>query len=277
VPRTDFQIISSNLAEEYGMRVLNAARADTAKHRTIEDHPFVVKLMSHGHIDHDDLKALDRVLGRKVTVKKGQDIIVQGYEYDTLSIVESGVGIRYTLLHKGDRPIINAVLPGDIIGFPASFFERSIFSVMAATEMSLHRISLEAFANLCRERANIAVAVIWFAAREASIYAHHLVNAGRRSPVERVAHFLLETHFRMKVVGCASEDTFELPFSQEGIGDAVALSAPHVNRMLRELKHQGLIGMENHKITILDKPALQILAEFEPSYLERTSLPQARI
>jgi len=273
----DFQIISSNLAEKCGMRALNAARADTTKHRSIEDHPFVVKLMSHGHIDQEDLKALDRVLGRKVTVKKGQDIIVQGYEYDTLSIVESGVGIRYTLLHKGGRQIINSVLPGDIVGFPASFFERSIFSVMAASAMSLHRISLDAFANLCRERANIAVALIWFAAREASIYGHHLVNAGRRSPLERVAHFLLETHFRMKVVGCASEDTFELPFSQESIGDAVALSAPHVNRMLSELRHQGLIDTENHTIKLLDKAALQILAEFEPSYLERTSFPRTRI
>ena len=70
--------------------------------------------------------------------------------------------------------------------------------------MSLHRVSIEAFTELCRQRTNIALALVWFAAREASIYAHHLVNAGRRSPLERVAHFLLETHFRLKAVGCAS-------------------------------------------------------------------------
>jgi len=102
------------------------------------------------------------------------------------------------------------------------------------------------------------------------------VNAGRRSPLERVAHFLLETHFRLKAVGCASEDSFDLPFSQETIGDAVGLSAPHVNRMLSELRHQGLIGTQNHTINILDRAAMQILAEFEPSYLERTSFSQGR-
>ncbi len=259
------------------MHVLHAASASITKDRAIEDHPFVTKLSAHGAVNSEDLKALGRILNRKVTVKKGQDIIVQGYEYKTLDIVESGFGLRFTLLHQGGRQIINAVLPGEIIGFPASFFERSIFSVMAATTMSLHRISFEAFVDLCKKRTNIAIALIWFAAREASIYAHHLVNAGRRSPLERIAHFLLEIHFRLKAVGCASDDTFELPFSQESIGDAVGLSAPHVNRMLSELRHQGLIGAENHMIKILDKTALQILAEFEPSYLERTSFPQGQI
>ncbi len=259
------------------MRVQPAAGIDTAKDRAIEDHPFVVKLRSHGHIDAGDLNALGRVLNRKVTVKKGQDIIVQGYEYKTLDIVESGFGLRFTLLHQGGRQILNAVLPGDLVGFPASFFDRSIFSVLAATPMSLHRISFEAFTELCKQRTNIAIALIWFAAREASIYAHHLVNAGRRSPLERVAHFLLETHFRLKAIGCASEDSFELPFSQESIGDALGLSAPHVNRMLSELRHQGLIETQNHAIKILDSAALQILAEFEPTYLARTSFSQTPI
>lgn len=259
------------------MRAVRAASGDTGNDSAIEKHPFVAKLSAHGAINSEDLKALARLLNRKVTVRKGQDIIVQGYEYKTMDIVESGFGLRFTLLHQGGRQIINAVLPGDIVGFPASFFQRSIFSVMAATPMSLHRISFDAFRDLCRERANIAIALIGFAAREASIYAHHLVNAGRRSPLERVAHFLLETHFRLKAVGYASEDSFELPISQESIGDAVGLSAPHVNRMLSELRHQELIGTKNHTIKILDGAALQILAEFEPTYLARTSFSQGPI
>jgi len=259
------------------MRVLCAAGANAAQDRAIERHPFVTESLTRGLLDSEDLKALSRILNRRVTVKKGQDIIVQGYEYKNLDIVESGVALRFTLLHQGGRQIINAVLPGDIVGFPASFFNRSIFSVMAATTMTLHRVSFEAFTDLCRERPNVATALIWYAAREASIYAHHLVNAGRRPLLERVAHFLLEMHFRLKRVGCASEDAFELPFSQESIGDAVGLSAPHVNRMLSELRQQGLIGSQNQSIRLLDKAALQILAEFEPSYLERTSLSKRRI
>lgn len=258
------------------MRAVVPVPSKTVQDRPIEKHPFVIMLSSHAPLNADDVKALGRVLNRRLTVKKGKDIIVQGFEYKRLDIIESGFAIRYTLLHKGGRQIINTLLPGDIVGFPASFFDRSIFSVTAATDMSLHRISFDTFVELCKERPNIAIALIWFAARESAVYAHHLVDAGRRSPLERVAHFVLEMHFRLKAVGWASENAFEIPLSQEGIGDAVGLSAPHVNRMLSELKREGLIAIEGHEIRIIDRAALQIAAEFDPSYLVRTSFHQHR-
>lgn len=258
------------------MRAVVPVPSKTVPDRPIEKHPFVIMLSSHAPLNADDVKALGRVLNRRLTVKKGKDIIVQGFEYKGLDIIESGFAIRYTLLHKGGRQIINTLLPGDIVGFPASFFDRSIFSVTAATDMSLHRISFDTFVELCKERPNIAIALIWFAARESAVYAHHLVDAGRRSPLERVAHFVLEMHFRLKAVGWASENAFEIPLSQEGIGDAVGLSAPHVNRMLSELKREGLIAIEGHEIRIIDRAALQIAAEFDPSYLVRTSFHQLR-
>jgi hypothetical protein len=80
-----------------------------------------------------------------------------------------------------------------------------------------------------------------------------------RSPLERLVHFPIETHFR-KAAGCASEDSFDLPFSQEIIFDAFGLSAPHVNRMLSEFENQGSIGTQNHTIRILDRAATQVLA-----------------
>jgi CRP-like cAMP-binding protein len=246
------------------------------KGHSVGDHPFVVKLRAHAPLDSDDLKALCQVLDRRLTVKKGKDIVVEGYEYTGLDIIEAGFAVRYTLMHKGGRQIINTLLPGDIIGFPACFFDHAIFSVMAVTKMSLHHIKFEAFVDLCQKRSNIAMAVIWFAAHEAAMSAHHLVNIGRRSPLERIAHFIMEMHTRLRAVGCASENSFEIPLSQESIGDTVGLSAPHVNRMLSELKTEGLIVMEGHQIRILDKAALQILAEFDPSYLVRTSILRHR-
>lgn len=245
-----------------------------AKDLRIDKHPFVTKLSSHGALNADDIEALGRAVNCGLTVKKGKDIIVQNVEYKYLSIVESGFAIRYTLLRKGGRQIINTLLPGDIIGFPAAFFDRSLFSVMALTEMRLHRIPLATLVELCKERPNIAIALIWFSARESALCSYHLINAGRRMPLERVAHYIMEMHFRLKALGQASETAFEMPLSQESIGDIVGLSAPHVNRMFSELRHEGLIATEDHKIRILDPAALQIVAEFDPSYLVRPSFEQ---
>ena len=238
----------------------------------VKDHPFVTKLNRSIPLDDDDLTALARLLERKLVVKKTKDIIVEGYEHKVLHIVERGFAIRYKLLHNGKRQIVNIILPGDIIGFPACFYEYAVFSVTTIGKMDLHYVPLDAFTDLCLKRANIATALLWFAAREAAIYAEHVIDTGRREPLERLAHFLLEMLTRLQAVGCASENSFEMPLSQEGIGDVVGLSAPHVNRMLAELKSEGLIAMNRHEVKILDMAALQILGEFHPAYLVRTPI-----
>jgi CRP-like cAMP-binding protein len=246
------------------MAILRKVAADS-----VRGHPFVAKLDASIRLDDDDFAALARMLDRKIVVKKAKDIIVEGYEYKALHIVETGFAIRYRLLHSGKRQIVNVILPGDIIGFPACFYEYAVFSVTAIGRMSLHHVPLDAFADLCLERARIATALVWFAAREAAIYAEHVIDTGRREPLERLAHFLLEMLTRLRAVGCASENSFEMPLSQEGIGDVVGLSAPHVNRMLAELKSEGLIAMNGHEVAVLDMAALQILGEFRPAYLAR--------
>lgn len=239
---------------------------------SIKDHPLVTKLDHSIPLDEGDLSALAGLLNRRVVVKKAKDIIVEGYEYRVLHVVERGFAIRYKLLHSGKRQIVNVIMPGDIIGFPACFYEYAVFSVTAIGAMSLHHVPLDDFADLCLARAKVATALLWFAAREAAMYAEHIVDAGRREPLERLAHFLLEMLTRLQGIGDASEDSFVMPLSQEGIGDVIGLSAPHVNRMLAELKRDGLIAMTGHEVRILDRAALQILGEFHPTYLARTPI-----
>jgi CRP-like cAMP-binding protein len=242
----------------------------------IEDHPFVARLNHSIALDAGDLAALARLLKRTVVVKKAKDIIVEGYEYGVLHIVQRGFAVRYKLLHSGKRQIVNVVMPGDIIGYPACFYEHAVFSVTALSDMSLHHVPLDAFADTCLERATVATALVWFAAREAAIYAEHIIDAGRREPLERLAHFLLETLTRLQAIGDATEDSFVMPLSQEGIADALGLSGPHVNRMLAELKRDGLIAMNGREVRILDRAALQILGEFHSTYLARSPVRRSR-
>lgn len=237
--------------------------------KPIKDHPFVTRLDRLMELDDADMAALDLLLRHRIVAKKAKDLVVEGYDYRALHIVESGFAIRYKLLHNGKRQIVNVIVPGDIIGFPACFYEYAVFSVTALGDMSLHHVPLGSFTDLCLGRPNISTALVWFAAREAAIYAEHVIDTGRRDPLERLAHFLLEMLTRLQAIGGASARTFEMPLSQEGIGDVVGLSGPHVSRMLGELRNQGLIAVNGHQITVVDMAALQILGEFRPAYLDR--------
>jgi DNA-binding transcriptional regulator LsrR (DeoR family) len=61
--------------------------------------------------------------------------------------------------------------------------------------------------------------------------------------------------------------SFEMPLTQELIGDAVGLTTVHVNRTVRALREDKLIAITRQQVTILDFEGLSLLSDFDNSYL----------
>ena len=139
-------------------------------------------------------------------------------------------------MRNGKRQILNVILPGDIVGLPGSFYERAVYSVTAITDLRMNVCSLDAYVQLCYRHPQYGLALSWIAVQEATTYAEHVIDVGRRTPVERLSHFLLELHARLQAVGRAEKTRFTLPFSQEVIADVLGLSVPHLNRMMQQLR-----------------------------------------
>jgi CRP-like cAMP-binding protein len=105
-----------------------------------------------------------------------------------------------------------------------------------------------------------------------SLATAHLIDVGRRSARERVAHFLLELLTRLQAIGLADECSYQLPLTQELIGDALSLSLPRVNHALRQLREDDLVAIENRGVIIKDLEGLAALADFDRTYLGRFQL-----
>lgn len=206
-------------------------------------------------------------------VRHGREIITQGRRYDALFAINEGIAIRYRILHDGRRQVLNIALPGDFVGYPACFFESAIYSVGALTDAVVTPIPFGALIGLIEQHPRLATAIFWSLSAEAAIYTEHLTDVGRRTALERVAHFLLELLVRFQIIGLADDSSYPMPLTQELIGDALGLSVPHVNRTLRQLRADDLVGIEAHRVSIRDVEALSALADFEPSYLSRFRMP----
>ncbi len=206
-------------------------------------------------------------------IRRGREIIREGRHYDALLVLIEGAAIRYRILHDGRRQILNIALPGDFIGFPACFFERALYSVAAVGEVLVAAIPFARLLALFAERPPLAAAILWSFSCEAAMYAERLTDVGRRTALERVAHFLLELLTRLQAVGPAQARSFRLPLTQELIADALGLSLPHVNRTLRRLREDGLVKIEDQWVTVSDIDGLSTLADFERGYLGRFRLP----
>lgn len=232
-------------------------------------HPFVARLNQYLALNDADLRSLQRLIEDELIIEKRRDLVVDGYEYRKLCFVADGFGARYKLLRNGKRQILNVILPGDIIGMPGSFVDRASYSVIALTEMRLHVASIDAYVQLSYRRPQFGLALSWLAVHEAAMYAERVVDTGRRTPPERLAHFLLELHSRLATIGRAEPAAFDLPFSQEVMGDALGLSVPHLNRMMSQLRFEGLIRIANRRVEFPDLKAIQVRAQYQPLNLTR--------
>jgi CRP-like cAMP-binding protein len=232
-------------------------------------HPFVTRLRAYVALSDEDLDCLRGLIETDLIVKKRRDLVIDGYEYRKLCFIEDGFAARYKLLRNGKRQIVNVLLPGDVVGLPGSFLEKASYSVIAVTDVRLHVCSIDAYVRLRYRRPQFGLALSWLAVHEAVTCAEHVIDAGRRTPEERLAHFLLEMHARLLIVSRASGASFELPLSQEIMGDALGLSVPHLNRMLAKLRADGLVSIAGRHVRLLDRRSLELLGHFQPLALTR--------
>ena len=233
--------------------------------------PFTRRLTQLVPLSAEEIAILGELQSATRTIQRNRDIIMEGRSYGSILIIIEGTAIRYRILHDGRRQIINIALPGDIVGILGPFIESSLYSTRALTETVIAAISFARVNALFESHPRLVTKIFLCFSSELSIYAEHLVDLGRRSAAERVAHFLLELLTRLQAVGLADDRSYKLPLTQELIADVLGLSIPHVNRVLRRLREDKLVVLEDQRVTVRDFDGLAELADFDPRYLSRFS------
>ncbi|MFI4948689.1 MAG: Crp/Fnr family transcriptional regulator [Alphaproteobacteria bacterium] len=233
------------------------------------DLPLTAKLARLLPLSPQETTALAALQAATRPVARNREIISAGRKYDGVFVLIDGAAIRCRVLRDGRRQVLNIALPGDFIGFPACFFEAALYSITALDDVIVSWVPFASLFAVFQEHPRLAATLFCSFSCETAMYAEHLIGVGRRSALERVAHFLLELLIRLQAIGLADERSYRMPLTQELIGDALGLSVPHVNRTLRQLREDGLISIEGPVVAIGDLEALATLADFEQGYLSR--------
>ncbi len=231
--------------------------------------PLARKLGNFVALSEAELALLDGLHRRRRSFAAGRDIVFEGQTRQAAYILAEGWVSSYKLLRDGTRQIVDFQIPGDFLGLRSVLFRTADHNIepVTAVEASevLESYLLQAFSTTPR----LATAVLWAASRDEAMVVEHLVGIGRRDARERTAHFLLELSARLILVGLGTRGGFACPLTQYHLGDALGLSAVHVNRVLRELREAGLLTFQKGQVTIHDFDALVELAEFDRAYLDQ--------
>jgi CRP-like cAMP-binding protein len=233
------------------------------------------KLAARTSLSPADLEFLDALYDETRLVGANRDIITEGYKYDALAVLRHGMALRYRVLRDGRRQILNIVLPGDFIGFPACFFDTALYSITALSDAVVSSIRFPRLFQLFGEHPRIGAAIFWLFSCEAAMYAERVIGIGQRSAVERLAHLLLELLTRLQIIGLADENSFHMPLTQEQIGDMLGLTGVHISRTFRQLRNDGLVVIAGQVLKIKDLRALAALADFERTYLSHFRMSEA--
>jgi len=228
-----------------------------------ENSPLSQKLSHFISMDEGELDCLAALQSNPIRLERGSELIRQGEVGRFACFMQSGWGCSFKLLQDGSRQIITFPIAGDCIGMRSVLLRVSDHSFCALTDVSVTRVEVSQILPLFTRYPRLGSALLWATSRDEAITVDHLASIGRRTALERTAHFFLELSERLMMVGLTSEVEFHCPLTQYDLADALGLSAIHVNRVLRELREIKLLTFHEGKVTFHDKAALKTLAGYE--------------
>ena len=199
----------------------------------------------------DEAAALLRSLDRLSRHSGGSALVREG-ELPAPGFLVRGWAARLRRLPDGRRQILSLLLPGDALGLASRTRPLDLCDVAALTPVVLLGASAVASALGADRRAlpGLAEALHLSLALEEQRLLDQITRLGRRNAVERICDLLLELRDRLILAGQGEERRFPMPLTQEAVADVTALSIVHVNRVLQQLRREGLLELRNGEVAL---------------------------
>ncbi len=231
------------------------------------------KLERFGPLDRDERAAIERLCDNVVHCRP-DDEVGRGGPAGTVPVVLNGFAFRARLLSDGRRQIQRLFIPGDLCRHIDGFLlPQSDDTLQALTAATVAMIPGASLAGLLEGQPRIARAFRAQSVVADAIQDEWVTSLGRRTAYERMAHLFCETFLRLRGAGLSDHNHCELPLTQTDLGDIAGLSTVHVNRVLQQLRRDGLIMLRGSSLTIPDVAQLLKAADLDPSYLQIEALP----
>lgn len=203
---------------------------------------------------------------------RGQTFIHEGEPAEHFCILIQGSAKLYKLLPDGRRQIIGFGYAGSFLGVSAQ--ENYTFTADAIEPIRMCRLSRRGLLRLLGDADAMRQRLLEVAVNKLALAREHLVLLGRKTPIERVASFLLFQAKRPQPRGVLPP-RIHLPMSRLDIADYLGVTVETVCRSLAKLAKFGAIAIPNvHEVVILDRAYLESMEQ--GASLERVLFPVRR-
>lgn len=231
--------------------------------QTESDSCLIAKLENYIRLSNSERALILRLEEERKSFPQDHVIWRQGEEADSLYVVHAGWIYGYSILQDGRRQIMDIYYPGDVLGLRDIVFDYSPSAVATVTDVTLCPFPKEAMDDVFSESSRLATLLYSLGMLENMVVIDRLKMASCLDARELVCYFLLQMYSRLRITNPDMAPRFHLPLTQEEIGDALGLTQVHINRTLRRLEEENLVGREDSEIELLDLDTLRKISSFE--------------
>ncbi len=207
--------------------------------------------------------ALDRVMeGTGRLYPAGRLLVEADSPNTTIFRLRKGWVGRLRTLEDGRSQFILIFLPGDLFAVKSLFVTHSPDAVQALSEVLVEQVDHRTLREAYERDPDLATRCMWQVIEEERRLHNWVVGLGRGSADERLAMLLIDFRGRLILSGVLPPHAraYDLPMTQEQIGDHLGISNVHVNRVLRAFREDGIVTMRGRRVTIGDLDALVRIA-----------------
>lgn len=190
------------------------------------------------------------------TFRRHQHLVREGEAPEAIYRLEEGWACRYQLLSSGRRQITALFLPGEYCEPQWLLEPRSAHPIVALTTLRARSFPLaEVSANAPSAKDNMRTmlaATLGLLNRQTD----WIATLGRKNALERVCALLSDVFERLRDNGRVSNNRCAMPLTQPDLADIVGLTPVHVNRVLKQLRSEGLVEIRGKQLRLPDPVTL---------------------
>lgn len=225
------------------------------------------KLRRRTEISAEEERAIRDAVAETREVASDNILVHSGEELNSSLILLNGWMARCKDLQSGERQVTELHVAGDFADLHGFVLKKLDHDVMTLSDCTVAVVPHERILKITERFPRLARAY-WFSTNvDAAIHREWALSLGQRPAIGRMAHLFCELHARLEAVGRTEGDGYEFPLTQRELAECLGLTVVHANRTLQELRRRSLVRFANRHVKILDRPGLESLAEFDPTYL----------
>jgi CRP-like cAMP-binding protein len=185
--------------------------------------------------------------------KRHEHLARQGEPPRSIFRIEEGWACRYRTLSAGRRQITALFLPGEYCEAQWLLGDTTTGPIVALTAVRALSIPLADMVGSGGSRNESMMAMLSATLRVLSRQSEWIVSLGRKTAVERLCAFLSDIYERLENAGrLVDQQRCVMPLTQAEMADVVGLTPVHVNRVLQQLRADGLVELHGKQLRIPD-------------------------